>query len=50
VYEDLAQFIPLVIAVVLLSISWSITKLFPNSRFLKKVKASVEWVVDGLSW
>jgi hypothetical protein len=48
-YEDLAQFIPLLIVVVLLLISWSITKLFPNSWFSKKVKAAVEWIIEGLS-
>ena len=47
-YEDIAYFIPITIAVVLLLISWTITKLFPNSKYVKKVKGSIKWIVDGL--
>jgi hypothetical protein len=49
-YEDLAQYVPLAIIVVLLLISWAITKLLPNSRISKKVRSAVEWIVDGLRW
>ena len=47
-YEDFAYYIPIAIVIVLLSISWFITKLFPNSKFVKKIKGAIKWVVDGL--
>ena len=47
-YEYLADYIPLAIALALLFISWSTAKLFPDSWFSKKVKAGVDWIVEGL--